>query len=555
MDDKTKAVIAGWRDYRQKARTDLIFLCKTVLHYEAIEETPHRQLTDALQKFSGGTDLYDEKKGAWNYNPYCPYMWNLTGPRFRIFLWPRGHFKTTIITMAHTIQWLINYPDVRILISTAIGEQAERMLSEIKAHFQFNQHFRFLFPEFSPEAAHVKDFGNASEFTVPNRVRKWLKEPSVSVSSLGKVISSYHYEILKFSDMVDKENVKTPNQIRDVIEHINYCDPLLERSTVPPHHGWKDIEGTRYALGDAYGDIIRKERERREKLWRHVEQSAEVDINRKVSLFPARFPWSELKRIEADDPIQYSSQYLQRPVPESSALATEKELIFFPRIALREISLRLHTTVDLHGMEANTGNDYTVLTTCGFDRDGRVYVLEIRRGHFTPFDTINHLFDIWKSFKGNSLAGVQDIKIEKDAHARVLGPFFQRECAKRQIYPNVIFIPRSNKTSKRDRIRGLQAWFKAGVLRFADDLPSKSAIITEILNFGDPSTHDDILDTLADQMQNRDKDLVEGDIYPRASEPMQFPAPPPWAMNKFEGFNEFGEPMWRGNQPEQEFVF
>lgn len=553
LDPRQERILKGILADRQRCRTDLFFLAREILQYKDIEENPHRQLVDALQKFDGGQDLYDEKKRIWIYKPTTE-LWSLTGPRFRLILFPRGHLKTTLITMSHTIQWILNYADIRILISTAIGEQAIRILSEIKAHFQFNPLFRAIFPDFCPASDQVKDFGSQEQFTVPNRKRQWLKEPTVSTSSLGKVISSYHYDVEKFSDMVDKENVKTPNQIRDVIEHINYCDPLLERSPIPPHHGWKDIEGTRYAIGDAYGDVIRKQRETNGKQWVIIEQSAEVDPDKKQTLWPTRFPWAELKRIETEDAQQYASQYLMRPLAESSALATEKELIFFPSQALKGLALRLHATVDLHGMEANAGNDYTVFSTCGFDRQGRVYVLDIRRGHFSPFDVINHIFDLWRVFRGGHIAGLIDIKVEKDAHARVLGPFFERECIKRQIWPNTIFLPRSNKQSKHDRIRGLQAWFKSGAIRFSEDLSCKAALLTEILNFGDPSTHDDILDTLADQMQNRDKDYVEADILPRAQEPEKNIPEPPWASQKFLGFDDYGQPMWKFPLEEEAWV-
>jgi len=39
-------------------------------------------------------------------------------------------------------------------------------LRAIKTHFQTNGMFRYLFPEFCPPANKIKDFGNASAFTV-----------------------------------------------------------------------------------------------------------------------------------------------------------------------------------------------------------------------------------------------------------------------------------------------------------------------------------------------------------------------------------------------------
>lgn len=537
MTPEVQAKVTRWLELRHMARTDLMYLAHDVLQYKDIEEVPHRKLMDCLQKFRGGTDRYDQNTGAWiSYEPACD-LWHLQSPRFRLILWPRGHLKTTICTISHTIQWLINYPDVRILISGAVGDQPTKMLLEIKAHFQHNEFFRWLFPEMVPPAKNVSEFGTQENFTVPNRARKWLKEPSVSVSSIGKVVSSFHYEVEKFSDLVDKENIKTPNQIRDVIDHFKYCDPLLERSPVPPHHGWKDVEGTRYGIAELYGHILREEWKRDEKSWVVSVESADPrDRAEKTPLWPTRFPATELKRIEDDDEFQYSSQYRQRPVPESSALADAREIQFIPRAQAKAVCTRYHTTIDLHGMENNVGNDYTVINTCGYDRDGRVYDVDIRRGRFSPFDTIAHIFDVHKTWLP------VDMKIEKDAHARVLLPFLFRMCSKLQIFPNIVPIKRDSRQSKQQRIRNLQAWFKSGAIRFCDDLPNKLDLMEEILNFPDPSIHDDILDTLADQFQNRDGG-VEYDVSPGMPIP-HIPTNRPWEINRFLGWGEDGSPRW-----------
>jgi len=542
LDAKTEYAYKVWLEDRRRCRHDLMFLSKDILHYNDIEEDPHRRLMDCLQQFPEGniTEVVDTSgfpprkiEYTWRQS-----LWQLTGPRFRLILWPRGHLKTTTLTIAHTIQWILNFPDIRILISTAVADQAHKILAEMKAHFQHNPHLYFLFPEYCPVREKVAEFGTQESFTVPNRQRKWLKEPTVSVSSLGKVLASYHYEILKFSDMVDKENVKTPNQIREVIEHIKYCDPLLERNPIPPHHGWKDIEGTRYGVADAYGDIIRREAKAKTKLWQISVESADPKdrANGKV-LWPTRYPLSELQRIEREDEFQYNSQYRQKPIPESSSLTRADQIVFFPRVAIAEIALRVHTTVDLHGMENNRGNDFTVLTTGGFDRDGRLYITDIRRARFTPFEVITHLFDIHVRYRPI------DIKIEKDAHARVLLPFLQRESAKRGIFPVFVPLRRDNQTTKQQRIRGLQSWFQTGIIRFADDLSCKADLLEEILNFPDPSIHDDILDTLADMMTNRDGEL-EYDVYPNAPReglPLLHPA---MMRNRFLGFDETGQARW-----------
>lgn len=500
----------SWLRDRQRARVDLLFLCREVLRYKDVSPTVHGPILDTLQHFQGGHDVVNPDTGQVVYTPAID-LWRLNGPRTRLMLYPRGHLKTTIITLAHSIQWLINYQDIRLLISTAIGEQAKRMLIELKAHFQYNEHFRFLFPDFCPHRTRVGDFGSQTEFTLPNRRRRWLKEPSVSVNSVGHVMAGGHYEVIKHSDLVDKENVRTPAQIQQVKDHFTYMNPLLERGPCAPYHGWTDVEGTRYDHSDLYGDIILNlEKNPTEDTTTLIGKAIKDDGS---SLWPERFPKEELDAIMRQHGVWlFNSQYQNNPVDSIDGLCPEDKIQFFPRDMANRLLpyLRLHVTIDLHGMEPQTEtNDSTVLTLAGFDRDGRMLVIDIQKGHFSPHQVIDHIFDLYRRYPQ-----IIDFKIEKEAHARVLLPFLQREMFKRNLYPVMVAIKRDNRTSKQHRIRALQPWFQTAIIRFCEDITCKTDLIQEIVGFP-RYNHDDILDTLADQMRNRD-DAQNYDVIPNA---------------------------------------
>lgn len=526
---------------RQKCRTDLLYLARKYLHYKDIEEPVHRPLADMLQQFPGGKDEFVD--GQLVYTPYKD-VWQLEGDRSVLILYPRGHLKTTVITLSASIQWIINYPDIRILLSTATGDQAKKLITEITAHFRYNPQFRYLFPEFCPPANKVNDWGTQEGFTVPCRKRKWLKEMTLSICTVGKVIAGGHYEVLIHSDIVDKENVKTAAQITDVKNHFKYMNPLLERGPYPPYHGWQIIEGTPYDFSDLYGEKIDAWK-KGDKEWKVLVQGAELDEEKQITLWPTRFPWSELKAIQKEmGDYMYSCQYLCKPINPTGGLATQEQIKFIPRSYLRQLlpALRKHVTIDLHGMEAKDTSDYTVITLAGFDRDGRCFVLDIKRGHFTPFQVINLIFAIYSAYPD-----IVDFKIEKDAHARVLLPFLQREMSKRGRFPNIIAIPRSNQVSKKNRIWGLQPWFQGKVIVFADDIDCRIDLIHEITSFSNTSReHDDILDTLADQMQNREGGVM-GDIIPTPSYASSIPYEPP--VDRFMGFDPISrEARWMRDQ-------
>ena len=546
-----------WRKLRQKGRTSLIWLCNNVLGYKDVNKEVHGGMIASLQKFKGGRDWTNSrfvphglspgtfKELVEGYEPEVPNFWDLERPdglRKCLILMPRGHLKSTIM-MGHMIQWILNYPNIRILLSSGTGDQVHGFLKEIKQHFQYNEMFRWLYPEYCPPAKTAKEFGNQDEFTVPNCRRPNAKEPTVGTVSVGAVVASKHYDVIDNDDVVDKENVRTPEQIQTVKQHLGMLWPLLEtapNSDTRPigyQRGWWYLVGTTYDFSDAYAQVIDEEAKKDVKTYFIYRQSAirEGELSKEEckadcdlpkphpvykhckTLWPSRLPPEGLLGI-AEDPLQgwsvLSSQYLMNPIPDSAGLVdSQDQIVWVPQKAVREIYayLSLHITVDLAGMEPSTNkladNDFTVLNLHGFGHDGTLYVLSVLRGRYTPFEVIDMLFNLVKIHPR-----IVDVKVEKEAHARVLLPFLKREMAKRGKWLPIAEIRRDNRTSKQQRIKGLQPWFRNGSIKFADSQPHKLAIINEIMRFP-KYAHDDVLDTIADAMQNRDGG-VNSDVLP-----------------------------------------
>ncbi len=84
--------------------------------------------------------------------------------------------------------------------------------------------------------------------------------------SIDKGSAGYHFDVMKFSDIVEENNVRTKEQIFQV----NYAFEMAENLSIRPD-GWIDVEGTRYSSSDVYGKIIDREEERRKegkpKIW------------------------------------------------------------------------------------------------------------------------------------------------------------------------------------------------------------------------------------------------------------------------------------------------
>jgi len=101
---------------RQKCLDDLQYLAKHVLNYNRVTDHIHRQMAQDID-----TPRY----------------------KFRLLLWPRGHFKSTLGTEARSIQKLLRNPNERILITNAKLENSRKFVRTIVHHFNAGPKFRW----------------------------------------------------------------------------------------------------------------------------------------------------------------------------------------------------------------------------------------------------------------------------------------------------------------------------------------------------------------------------------------------------------------------------
>ena len=518
---------------RQLARTDLRYLC-WLLGYKDVSVAVHGEIMSVLQRFKGGIDsprvLTSEK---WttkhlvdDYQPLVPNWYDLEGPRQVLILVPRGHLKSTIVTIAHNIQWLLNYPNIRIRLHSATAKQVEGFYRELRSHFISNQNFRDLFPEFVPtgkKSGKVEDFGNMEGFDTP-ACRRMSKERNVSVSSAESVLAGTHHEVISPDDMVDDTNSRTPGEVDRIKHNLAMLDPLTERgktSDGKPAIGWLKMTGTIYSFSDQHYQIWQSEmaRPKPERKWKCLVRSAAPNYPKGPVMWPDRWPLDALKAIE-DDPAKGPGvlypQYLMQPKSDKQGLVTDRDQIrWMPKAAFDEYYAHIqpYVTVDLNGMEPQkegTDTDFACVNAHGFGPDGNLYVFDCMYSRdVNPDDVIEYMFWLYQKHPRIAM-----FKMEKEAHARVLLPFLKKEMAARGVHLPIQEIQRDSRISKQQRIRGLQPWFSKKNIVLVDGLgftnpktgqweDVKKHVEDEILFFP-RYNHDDFLDTLADAMQGRD---------------------------------------------------
>jgi hypothetical protein len=109
--------------------------------------------------------------------------------------------------IAHTVQWILNYPDVTILLVHASQETLEQIFKSIKDIFHKNSAMRYFFPEFCPPARQ-KEFGTQHNFDIPCRTVR-TTAPTVSIAGIESIKTGMHYHVMKFTDIVDEKNAAT----------------------------------------------------------------------------------------------------------------------------------------------------------------------------------------------------------------------------------------------------------------------------------------------------------------------------------------------------------
>lgn len=542
MTIKKEKEITGLRQLRWKARTDLVFLCQKILDYPNVEEKLHGPLINVLQSFQKPSyqqsidhDQWDGK--TWQYKPLID-LYKLPGKRRCLILWPRSTLKTTTNVLGHTIQWLLNYPDISMAIFQSNLDKAMDLVQEVKRHFQYNERLRELFPEYCPPADKAKDFGKADRFVSPAR-KRGRKEPTLVGVSLEKSATGMHFDVMKFTDIVDDNTVKTESGIYSTKKDFYAAEPLL----VTPK-SWIDVEGTRYHQEDLYGEQIdlwlkqkkegvetsyniaisscwkRKYPEGVEPYYTPDSLSLPFDKDSDGKFIPIwpednqgleRLSYNALMEIKVTKPHTYSTQYLNTPEGgidgreifeiSSSRPAMIKTSDFYTNVRVSYRVLSIDTAETNHEWSNNSA-----ISAGAWGADGRCYVEDIQFGKWLPHELIYQMIEMMKKYKP------QTVFIEKTSFTTGLMIGITAAMQRENLYIPIQEVRRSTKVEKIERIQNsLQPWYRSGQLRFvlkepgeSDNTPTRGGInehnwtqtLKEFRNF--PKGSDDILDSLSD---------------------------------------------------------
>lgn len=506
----------AWLDLRDKARKDLLFLGTDILGNQFIPRV-HQPVAD--------TFVQKNFDGAYFKGYTLKTVHDVIDRQIRVdergrptkealILDSRGFYKSTM-NMVDCIQWMINVPDIRILIMTAKRRLANDFVKYIKGKLYLSEtaepsDFQLLFPEYV-----LRKASGRANTPILLRCRKIVQvEPTICATSIESGWAGVHCDIKKNDDVVDEKNSNGEDTRQTLKDQIDNSDNLRGA------WGFTDNIGTRYRVDDWYGTRlqIRDEKDQPIKYfcrpcWTVKSEFEQVPLKQleehMVNLvFPeiSSHPWQDLKKkLDLNTPL-FRCQQLNEP-----ALTDED---FRWKVTFEEDDLRRHTYPLINApvkgdifitwdwaLTANKRSDYSAgVVGKRFEKDGQwsLCILDVSYGQWTLSTLAQKIAELDKKWSPQQVL-IEDIP-GAELFKRDLTMWYQRF----EILPDHVAwkSPSNQPDAKRNRIKQLEIllkedrlWFAYGTGSWIDETFSQLTRYTGVR--GNKGRHDDIPDAMS----------------------------------------------------------
>ena len=402
----------------------------------------------------------------------------------KLILMPRGHLKSTLVTIGYSTQRIVKNPNVRILVLSATWQMAVDFLTEIKNHLQNNEKIQELWPEIAEAVATPSEW--AQDRITIKRTDTNIKGPTVWAAGVESNLVGSHPDVIIFDDVVSRDNVTTPEQIDKVKLRYKDALDLLEPG------GQLIIIGTRWAEGDLYSWLMDKDNGISQSYDIMIKRAYEGDLETSegfVPLWPEKFTQKELLTRQREKGwYEFSAQYLNDPIPDKDATFQAEWIQKFDIEDVRGKDMIKVLTID-PAISLEKQADYTAMIVTGIDTFGNIFVLDAVRERLTPSQLIDNIFRLNEMWHPNSVG------IETVAYQKAIAYSLKDEMQKRRRYMPIVEL-KPNERSKDLRIRGLQPQYQAMKVWHRRDHPITPYLEAELKAFP-RGIHDDLIDAFS----------------------------------------------------------
>lgn len=484
-----QAQMVGMEAIAERAKRDLFFLAKYILasNPDFITERTHRDVCEITRpllpnfdnevepvKFNALTRYINGKPDKKLSDQFDPNRNKL------LVMMPRGTFKSSIVTIGFTLQYLLNDPNARILIDSETYGKAKNFLAEIKGHLEGNKKFRSVFkhihgmyPDDNKKDSSVRWTDAAVDLSC--RTRK-LKEPSISCSGIDRSINGMHFDLIIEDDLHSEKNVTNKDQIQQVIDHRRLANSLLDPG-MP-----KITIGTRWDFQDAYNDVLTRQR-----------SSYNIIIRKAIEddgslLFPERLTPEFLEEQKRDQGSYiFSCQYMNNPVDDDTATFKHSYFNYVHWEDVKDKPINWFIAVD-PSFEGQY-SDYAAFVLAGVDYEQNLYVRQVHRAKMNYSDIITLMFDWYHRYTPRRMA------LETIATQKNIQYMLNTEQKSRGVWlPLKEIKTRSN--TKEERIRSLAPYYEFGRVFHVKECKQLDDLEYELTHFP-KGENDDVIDALS----------------------------------------------------------
>lgn len=312
-------------------------------------------------------------------------------------LWFREGYKSTIITFAGIIQEITRDQEITIGIFSHTKPVARKFMLQIKQELEVNRELQAVYPDVFYAEPRTESSKWSEEKGIVVRRKSNPKEATVEAHGLvdGQPTGA-HFKLRVYDDVVTRESVSTPDQVKKTTEAWELSDNLGARSETGKMRAWH--VGTRYSFADTYNDII--ERNALKVRIFPATDNGLADGN-PVLLTPEAWADKKLKQ----GPATIACQMLLNPAAGNEAMFKKEWLSF---IDIRPATLNVYIMVDPANSKKK-GSDNTAMAVIGIDAGGNRYLLDGYRhkmGLKERWEAMSGLRRVW-----TAQPGVQMVKV------------------------------------------------------------------------------------------------------------------------------------------------
>ena len=314
-----------------------------------------------------------------------------------LFLLPRGHLKSSCVTIGYSMWIACQDPNRTISIFGETEDLPKEFLREIREHFESNEVLRKHWGDIIPGDGERKVW-TSSKLQLNRTIIS--RTPTFAAYSINESTAGRHPDVMILDDVVSDQTVRTEAGINRTLSRFRELQALLE----PPQpekdkvKGTLIVIGTRWHWNDLYSYII----DNLSHIYLVLKRAA-IESGRII--FPQKFNEKVLdeKRQEMG-PWVFSAQFLNEPVDSENATFTPGLLSKASwkgnrRQFLSQVVTNIFTAVDPAWI--TDGDSWGIVTGC-MDQSGKLRILETARSRLRPdlaLDTIVAQVLKWGSHK------------------------------------------------------------------------------------------------------------------------------------------------------------